>query len=144
MRRTFINKSCLQRNTDGVLERFYAVERTKKEYLKFRYRTRALVARPGLFNDMPVNKAVFALLISVSADGLALTEMACIIGNGDFLGIEYNRELIDQYTPNLLKGNNININLIQGDVNHLESIKAEETDIVTALAIFETSKNSHI
>lgn len=117
----------------GVMNPTYASDRRRKLHLRFRYRTRALLAfrafeRCGLSMSDP------KVLDFGAADGLTLLELRRLFGGrGHFLGIEYSRELLDDAPP--LPDN---VALRQGDVTRLrDSVSPGSYDLVTSLAFLE-------
>jgi len=114
---------------DGVLHKDYASERLKKKYLSFRYRERALVAASMIKEFKPGH---IRLVDFGAAEGLTLIEMARLLGPGEYIGIEYDKGLIES-APKLPE----NIKLIQGDVTNIPDIASNSTDEITALALME-------
>ena len=118
---------------DGVLDKKYAQERLKKKYLKFRYKQRALVSAWAVKKYLDQSNGGFKLVDFGAAEGLALAELARLLGDGgEFTGIEYDQSLIEsapEFPPN--------IRLEQGDVAHLSYVPDNSVDAITALAVLE-------
>lgn len=115
---------------DGVLDKHYAHQRITKKYLQFRYKMRALVAcsviKKYLHQTNPIHLVDFG-----AAEGLTLMEMARILGEGEYTGIEFDESLIKS-APLVPDG----IRLIQGNVSHCP-MKDSSVDVITALALME-------
>lgn len=126
----YMDKVCSIEN-GGVLDKEYAEERKSKTSLQFRYRLRAWVAASVVRQYMHAQNHI-QLVDLGAAEGLTLMEMAKILGQGDYVGYEYNPELI-HLAPKLPN----NITLVQGDICDLKNSLSETTDVVTALAVLE-------
>lgn len=122
---------------DGTLDKQYAHERASKEHLKFRYKQRALVSAWAIKTYLSLGNN-FKLVDFGAAEGLTLMELAAALGGGrgKFIGVEYDRSLIESAPP-LPE----NITLLQGDVSSLSEIESDSVDVVTALAILEHLEN---
>lgn len=113
---------------DGILTKTYAEERQEKEYLKFRYKQRALVSAEMIRGYLPKE---FKLVDFGAAEGLTLKEIRKLLGRGEYLGIEYNQDLVDSSQD---------IEIVQGDVSNL-TIEGSSVDAITALALMEHLEN---
>jgi ubiquinone/menaquinone biosynthesis C-methylase UbiE len=126
-------------SVDGVLDVAYAEQRQAREYLRFRYRLRALVAARAI-RKYAVRGGPVRLIDFGAAEGLTLLEMAKVLGSGEYLGVEYDQGLIDRYHSSILPNMPampVSITLLQGDVNHLGNVDGDSADVITALAILE-------
>lgn len=116
----------------GVLDKQYALAREKKSYLSFRYKERALVAVSVIRKHLLHHNAL-RLVDFGASEGRTLLEMRELLGGkGDYIGIEYDRGLIES-APQLPQ----NVLLIQGDVTNLSHIPDGSADVITALAVLE-------
>jgi len=114
------------------MTRAYAERRRLNAALIHRYRVRGMaVARI-------VRKCLgsgHVRLVDVgSADGLALIETARQLGNGEFVGVEYSRELLAMAPRDMPA----NVTLLQGDAMRLpDEISDTSFDVATAMALLE-------
>src|SRR3990167_102423 len=98
------------KQVNGVLDRTYAEQRLKKKYLKFRYQERSLVST-FVIKKYISKTADFTLVDFGAAEGRTLMEISRILGEGSYIGIEYDLSLIKS-APQLPS----NVKLLQGDV----------------------------
>lgn len=122
----------------GILNKSFALNRKYKKELIFRYKTRAKLVTTIIKNKFD-NFKNFNLLDLGSAEGLTLLEINQDLPNGEYLGIEYNYELIESHPlfPS-------NIQIIQGDITKLENmdkIKNNFYDVITAMVVLEHLSN---
>lgn len=119
----------------GVLDKQYASQRKVKKYLEFRYKERALASASAARRYLRTHDAI-ALVDLGAAEGLALLEIARLLGRGEYTGVEYDQGLIAS-APKLP----LNVRLVQGDVNDMPMFRDNSVDIVTALALLEHLEN---
>jgi len=116
----------------GVMDASYNEGRLSKPHLNFRYRVRGQVAVDG-FRRFHPNTDFTRVLEMGAADGLTLLHIRELLGDGEYLGVEYAQELLDT-APELPD----NVRMIQGDVMELpEEVQAEHYDLVSCLAVLE-------
>ena len=111
----------------------YATARLGKPPLRFRYRTRALVAFQAFGHHGPSTRHPRVVDFG-AAEALSLLELRELFdGEGDFVGIEYARDLV-QRAPALPS----NVELHLGDVTQLPPSHAVDSyDLVTSHALLE-------
>ncbi len=114
----------------------YARDRVLKKQLVFRYNVRARIACAMVRKYLKL-KGPVRLLDFGCAEGRTLLKIRDILGEGEFTGVEYSKELLS-HAPELPAG----VKLIQGDVMSLPgSIKEGYYDVVTAMALLEHLKD---
>lgn len=115
----------------GVMDAGYARGRTTKPALLFRLRTRAHTVVLAVRRFRPVS-AVRLLEIG-AAEGRTLVEMAAAMGEGEYIGVEYDKGLRKAHgeLPS-------NVRLIGGDAMSLP-VECEDSsfDVVSMLAVLE-------
>lgn len=115
----------------GVMDAQYAHARERKRHLQFRLKMRAEVVVRSVRRYC--SSETIRLLEVGAADGRTLEVIAQSLGQGEFVGVEYNDELRHSHT-NLSN----NIRLIGGDAMDLPvEIEDESFDVVSMLAILE-------
>ena len=116
----------------GVMTRAYAERRRLNAALIHRYRVRGTaVAR--IVHKFLGNGHVRLVDVG-SADGLALIETARQLDGGEFVGVEYSRDLLAMAPQDMPP----NVTLVQGDAMRLpEEISDARFDVATALALLE-------
>src|SRR3989338_720509 len=110
----------------------YARDRALKKQLVFRYNVRARIACAMVRKYLKLKEPIH-LLDFGCAEGMTILKIRDILGGGEFVGVEYSKELLS-YSPELPSG----VRLMHGDVMSLpESIKEGCYDVVTAMALLE-------
>lgn len=122
------------REFQGVMTSAYAKGRLSKPELRYRLRVRARAAFEAMQSHELLNANHSRVLELGAADGRTLLEIWTLLdGRGEFDGIEYAQELIDE-APKLPE----NMRLLKGDIHAFPSSVADrEYDMVTALAVLE-------
>lgn len=115
----------------GVMDPSYAAARVTKPQHQFRLRSRAMVVARAAGQYLPHQP--LRLLEVGAAEGRTLLELASALPREDFVGLEYNADLIAA-APTLPRG----VRLMQGDALHLPASLADSSfDLVSMLAILE-------
>ncbi|UCF34096.1 MAG: class I SAM-dependent methyltransferase [Phycisphaerales bacterium] len=115
----------------GVMDAGYAEGRARKAHLAFRLRVRAQVVVAAVRRYGPAGP--IRLLEVGAAEGRTLLEMARSLGDGQYVGIEYDDGLRSMH-PELPS----NVRLIFGDAMALPSELGEASfDVVSMLALLE-------
>jgi SAM-dependent methyltransferase len=117
----------------GVMESSYATDRLRKPHLRFRFRTRALIAHEAYLQFGNGNPAPDVVDFG-AADGLTLLALRAHFRNrGRYTGIEYAPALIATAPP-MPPG----VVMLRGDVTALPpAMTPDSVDLVTALALLE-------
>jgi len=111
----------------------YASDRVRKPHLRFRFQTRARMARQA-FGRFGNGAPAPAVVDFGAAEGLTLLELRRLFADqGRYWGVEYATDLL-QSAPPMPPG----VELLRGDVRALPpAITANSCDLVTALALLE-------
>lgn len=108
----------------------YAIDRRTRPALTFRMRTRAQVVIRAWRRFGPSTSP--RLLDVGAAEGASLVEMARGIGDGDYVGLEMSRPLIEAAAPGPR-----NVRIVQGDACALPDEFHNQFDLVSMLAVLE-------
>lgn len=113
------------------MDQAYAAARLTKPQHQFRLRTRAAVVAQVVRRHFP-NQPIRLLDVG-AAEGRTLLELAGSVPRSEFIGLEYNAELIATAPP-LPRG----VRLLCGDALHLpDDLTDQSFDVVAMLAILE-------
>ncbi len=116
----------------GVMDASYNEGRLSKPHLNYRFRVRGQVAVDGFRRFHPHAKHVRVLEMG-AADGLTMLHIRELLGPGEYLGVEYAKELLDS-APKMPD----DVRMIQGDVMDLpKEVPSEHFDLVSCLAVLE-------
>lgn len=122
-----------EKEFQGVMTSAYAEGRLTKPELRYRLRVRARAAFEAM-QSHGLGRAENRVLELGAADGRTLLEIWTLLdGRGDYDGIEYAQELIDE-APELPQ----NMRLLKGDIHAFpDEVSGKKYDLVTALAVLE-------
>jgi len=116
----------------GVMDATYHADRVSVGPVEYRYRVRGRVAVDG-FRRFHRDSTFVRVLDMGAADALTLLYMRELLGDGEYVGVEFAQSLIDA-APSMPE----DVTLVQGDVMALPpSVAADHFDLACCLAVLE-------